>query len=124
MEGSIAAGLPAAFGRLDVSKFYDLASPKLFLACATGQTFKQVVLTLALAGQLGRLQDFARFTLQTAFVSALSDSAAAGEDRAAESLTLTFGALLIELMAPDANGVVQRVTAGFSQLLSKTIPVP
>ena len=55
---------------LNFRKNVDRATPKLFLACATGEHFKQVVLTARKAGK--DQQDYFRVTLNDVLISSFT----------------------------------------------------
>jgi len=69
-------------------KQMDKSSPKLMIACATGEHFKNAVLTVRKAG--GDQQDYLKINMEELIVSSYTTNGGAGEPIPAESVTLNF----------------------------------
>ena len=69
----------------------DKASPKLLKACATGQHYKSVIITVPKKSGGGNKQPFLEFKLQEVIISSFqAGSGGHGGSRPLESLTLNF----------------------------------
>jgi type VI secretion system secreted protein Hcp len=88
---------------LNFRKNVDRATPKLFLACATGEHFKQVVLTARKAGK--DQQDYFRVTLNDVLISSFtSDGDAQANSLPVETISLNFAEIEIEHKQQNADG--------------------
>jgi len=105
---------------LQISKYFDKASPKLFEACATGKHTPKVVITCRKAG--GSQQEYLTITLSEVIVSSIQDSGSGGETLPSESVTLNFTKIEIEYKPQDEKGNLGGVIkAGWD--LSKNVKV-
>ncbi|MGH8219324.1 MAG: Hcp family type VI secretion system effector [Steroidobacteraceae bacterium] len=92
--GTAGAGGGQGAGKAAASDFtfvkrLDKASPVLFIACATGQHFKNAVVTCRKAG--GGQQEYLKFTLEDVLVSGYSTGGSAGGDVVpTENISLNF----------------------------------
>jgi type VI secretion system secreted protein Hcp len=93
------------------------ASPKLFLACATGKHLKSAVL---IARKAGTAQlEFLRITLTDVLVSSVQETGAAGE-LPLETVTLAAAKVEIAYRPQTADGkAAPEVKAGYDLKLSK-----
>lgn len=83
--------------------FVDKASPKLMLACCTGQHIKDAILTCRkVDGNSG--VDFFKITLTDVLVSGVSPSGSNGDDTPAESVSLAFASYKVEYQEQDNKG--------------------
>jgi len=64
------------------------ASPKLFLACANGEPFKQAILTCRKAGK--EQQEFLKWTFSDLLVSSYQTGGSAGDVIPVDSISLNF----------------------------------
>ena len=95
------------------------ASPKLFLACATGQRLKTAILTARKAGK-GQ-QEYLTVKLSDVLVSSFQEAGATGEE-AFETVSLAYAKLEIVYRPWTATGAVApEVKAGFDLKLNKKI---
>ena len=78
------------------------ASPTLMLACASGQHFKNAVLTARKAGK-GQ-QEFLTFSLSDVLVSAYQTGGAEGEVVPADSVSLNFSKIQVEYKQQNPDG--------------------
>jgi type VI secretion system secreted protein Hcp len=96
-SGSAGAGGGQGAGKSTASDFHvvkkmDKASPVLFIACSTGQHFKNAVLTCRKAG--GGQQEYLKFTMEEVLVSSYqSGGSGDGEVIPTETVTLNFAKL-------------------------------
>jgi len=88
-RGGGQGGGKSAATDLSFVKQLDKSSPTLYIACATGQHFKNAVLTCRKAG--GGQQEYLKFTLEDVFISSHVTSGSGGGDIVpTESVTLNF----------------------------------
>jgi type VI secretion system secreted protein Hcp len=95
------------------------ASPKLFLACATGQHFKEARLVGRKAGK--SQQEFLTFTFMDVLISGYQVSGAEGGDvLPADQVSLNFAKLKYEYRTQKVDGTLGTpVTAGFDVKTNK-----
>lgn len=116
-----------AAGKVDVADLsfvhqLDKASPKLMIACCTGQHIKDAVLTCRKAGGTAGV-DFLKITLTDVLISSVHPSGSTDGDTPSESITLAFAEYKVDYQEQDNKGAKKGgpVTAGFSvQKNSKT----
>jgi type VI secretion system secreted protein Hcp len=88
------------------------ASPALFLACATGQHFKQAKLDARKAGK-GQ-QEFLTWTFSDVLVSSYQTSGADGDDGPSDAVSLNFSKAQISYRPQKPDGSLDTpITAGF-----------
>ena len=96
------------FTGLEVSASVSKASPKLFLACATGVHIRKAVLFVRKAGTT---QDYIQITMEDVLVSSWSTSAsdgsgipaASGGDKPTESLSINFTKIEYKYIPYDSH---------------------
>jgi type VI secretion system secreted protein Hcp len=94
------------------------ASPKLFLACATGQHFKEATLVGRKAGK-GQ-QDFMTWTFSDVLGSSLQTGDSAGSDHPLDNVSLNVSKAQISYNAQKADGSLDTpITAGFDTKTNK-----
>jgi len=108
-----AAGSGAAAGRASFQDFHftagvSKASPQLFAKCVTGAHFPHATLTVRKSGETPI--DFFVVKLSTVIVSSYSDAFANG-DRPVDSVSLSFGQILIEYKSQNADGGIGSVVS-------------
>ena len=108
-SGTSAVGGGGGKGRskiqdLHVTKQTDTASPKLFLACASGQPIKKVVLTVREAG--GEQQDYLVYTMEDVIVSSFTNSPRNSGGQGMESITLNFANVVMAYREQQADGTL------------------
>ncbi|MDQ1507936.1 MAG: type secretion system secreted protein Hcp [Actinomycetota bacterium] len=101
-SGGTGAG-KASFTDLAFTTPLGEASPKLLLACASGAHYDIAVLTLRRSGGT-KPAEFFKITLKTVFVSAYSDAGASSDDTPTDSITLSFGAIRVEVFTQNPSG--------------------
>lgn len=97
---------------LSVLKNVDKASPKLLVACATGQHIKSAVLTSRKAG--GDQQDYMVVTLSDIIVSSVQASGQANgtDGLPTEQVSLNFSKINFEYKEQGADGSLKGTVAG------------
>jgi type VI secretion system secreted protein Hcp len=81
----------ASFGDLSISKLLDKSSPKLFLACASGEHLKKVTLELCRAAGNEKAK-YMEYLLEEVVVSNVSVGGS-GSELPAESITFNYGSI-------------------------------
>ena len=97
------------------------ASPKLFLACATGEHFKEARLVGRKAGK--SQQEFLTFTFVDVLVTAYQAGGAEGGDvQPGDQVSLNFAKIKFEYRAQKADGSLDPpITAGFDVKSNKLL---
>jgi type VI secretion system secreted protein Hcp len=97
---------------LSVLKQVDKASPKLLVACATGQHIASAVLTARKAG--GDQQDYMTVTLSDVVISSVqaSGQAAGGDGAPSEQVSLNFTKINFEYKEQGKDGSLKGTVAG------------
>ena len=80
----------------------NVASPKLMLACATGDHIKQALLTCRKAGK--EQQEYLKLTLSDVLVSSYKTNGGDSDHLPMDSVSLNFGKILIDYRKQDQNG--------------------
>jgi type VI secretion system secreted protein Hcp len=94
------------------------SSPKLMLACATGQHIKNAVLTLRKAG--GSPLDYIKVTLEDCMVSSYQQAGDTGGDRPVEQVSLNFAKIEFSYTEQKPDGSAGTVTtAGWDIVANK-----
>ncbi|MGH9263837.1 MAG: Hcp family type VI secretion system effector [Acidimicrobiales bacterium] len=98
------------------------ASPRLFLACASGEHIKSALLTVRKAG--GQQQDFLKVTMSGLLVSSYKAEGASGADAAVpvDQVSLNFAKIQVAYAPQRPDGTLDReVTAGWD--LQKNVKI-
>jgi type VI secretion system secreted protein Hcp len=94
------------------------ASPKLFLACAAGQHFKEARLVGRKAGK--DQQEFLTWTFTDVLVSGYQTGGAGGDLVPSDQVSLNFAKLKVEYRAQKADGTLDApVSAGWDAKTNK-----
>ncbi len=115
--GSTSGGTGAGAGKVSMLDFsfatqVNKASPKLFLACASGQHIKTALLTVRKAG--GQQQDFLKITLSDVQVTGYHQGAAEAADTPRDQVTLNFSKIHVSYSGQRPDGSPDTpVTAGW-----------
>jgi type VI secretion system secreted protein Hcp len=104
---TLAAGGGGGAGKVSMQDFSfvtrtNRASPKLMLACATGQHIKKAVLTVRKAG--GEQQEYYRVTLTDLLVSGFSTGGAEANVVPTDQFSLNFSKIEVEYRAQEPDG--------------------
>jgi type VI secretion system secreted protein Hcp len=89
---------------LSFTKFVDGISPALFLACASGQHFDNVVLKGTRRGQGSSLQEYFTMKLSNVIVSSISMGGPAGGARQTENISINFTRVELTVRKLNADG--------------------
>lgn len=108
----------ASFSDISFMGSVSKASPKLMLACATGQHIPRAVLTCRKTGGDG--QTFYKITLSDVMVSSYASSGGT-EDPPSDALSLNFTKIEFEYITMDATGQPVSVKTGYDLALNKKI---
>ena len=96
------------------------ASPKLMLACATGDHIKQAVLTCRKAGT--DQQEYLKYTFSDVLVSSFQTNGASGGGTPTESLSLNFSKIEIEYKEQQHDGTLGgRIKTGWDVKANKAV---
>jgi type VI secretion system secreted protein Hcp len=107
-SGTMAFGGGGGAGKVQMQDFHftmnvNKASPKLFLACATGQHIKSAVLTARKAGK--EQQGFLKVTLEDVLVSQFQTNGVASADGLpVESVSFNFTTIHVEYKPQNPDG--------------------
>lgn len=122
--GQIVAGGGAGAGKVTMSDFNFMAmtskaSPKLFLACATGQRLQEARLSAVKSGAMQ--QEYLRWTFSDVLVSSYQTSGSGG-DVSADSVSLAFSKVKVEYSAQKADGSLEgAIVAGWDVAANKKL---
>jgi type VI secretion system secreted protein Hcp len=106
---------------LSFVKLVDKASPKLLLACSTGQHLKTAILTARKAGE--QPQEFLVLRFSDVVVTSYqTGGSAGGEEGPVDSVSLAFGRLEMEYRPQKPDGSLDApITAGWDVKQSKKV---
>ena len=107
---------------LTFTHLVDKASPKLMLACCTGQHIKDAVLTCRKVDGGGGV-DFLKITLTDVLVSGVAPTGATDADTPTEVVQLAFASFKVDYQEQDNKGAKKggAVTVGFSVQQNKKV---
>jgi type VI secretion system secreted protein Hcp len=89
---------------LTVTKRIDKSSPVLFIACATGQHFKDALITARKAG--GTQQEYLKMKMEDVLVSSYQTSASGGGGLVYETVSFNFSKLEIAYKEQKPDGTL------------------
>jgi type VI secretion system secreted protein Hcp len=121
--GTLAFGGGAGAGKVQMQDFHftmqmSKASPKLFLACATGQHIKQAYMTGVRGGDLSL---FLKWTLSDVLISSYQ-TGGASESLPMESMSMAFAKIEVEYRVQrEDGGVGEIVKAGWDLKLNQKV---
>jgi type VI secretion system secreted protein Hcp len=109
-SGSVSSGGGGGAGKanfqdLGVTKYVDIASPHLVLACASGKIFKEVTLTVARNTRGNRALEFMTIKLSNALVSSVSLGGSEG-DRLTENVTFNYQKIEFTVRKQNRDGTL------------------
>jgi type VI secretion system secreted protein Hcp len=109
-SGSHAGGGGGGAGKANMQDFsfamsVNKASPKLFLACATGQHIKEASLVCRKAGK--EQQEYLKMKFTDVLVSSYSTGGSAGAEVPVESISLNFAKIEVTYCAQKADGTLE-----------------
>jgi type VI secretion system secreted protein Hcp len=89
---------------LSVTKFVDLATPGLMLACCTGQHIPEVVLSVRSKAEVNPTE-FLKITMTNCIISSVSPNGRGEEDRFTENVSINFAKVKTDYdTGPTAGG--------------------
>ena len=124
-SGSAHAGGGAGAGRVVINDFFftthvSKASPKLFLACASGQHLKEAKLVAVKPGK-GQ-QEFLTWTFSDVLVTGYQTGGSDTEDAPRDQVSLNFAKLRVEYKAQKADGSLDApIVAGWDAKANKKL---
>ena len=107
--GSFAAGGGGGAGKVSMQDFHftvphNKASPKLMLACASGQHIKKAVLTVRKAGK--EQQEYLKYTFSDVLVSSFQSGGGGGNVMPVDQISLNFAKIEHEYKEQKADGTL------------------
>jgi type VI secretion system secreted protein Hcp len=124
--GSISAGGGGGAGKAQFQDFHftsntSKASPKLFLACATGEHIKEATITVRKAGGRGQ-QEFLVIKMNDVLVSSYQTGGSSGGDVPTDQLSLNFAKIEYSVAPQKADGSLDApITAGWDLKANKKV---
>ena len=124
-SGSHAAGGGGGAGKVSMQDFHGVmkvgkASPKMMLACATGEHLKKAVLTCRKAG--GNQQEYMTVTMSDLLVSSYQTGGSQGDLVPVDQISLNFSKIEVEYKPQDQKGAVgSPVKVGYDLKLNKKV---
>jgi len=119
-------GAGGGAGKVNMQDFHfvmkvNKASPKLFLACATGEHIKKAILTCRKAG--GTQQEFLKWTFTDLLVSSYQTGGASHSDELpTDQISLNYAQAEVEYKEQKADGTLGgAVKGGYNLKLNKKI---
>lgn len=122
---SAASGGGGAAGKVTMNDFHFVmkvskASPKLFLACATGEHFPEAVLSISKAG--AEQIDYLYWKLSDCLVTSYQTSGSSGDIVPTDSFSLNFAKIEVSYKEQTADGKLgAEYKAGWDLAISKKI---
>jgi type VI secretion system secreted protein Hcp len=101
MGGGAGAG-KVSVQDLSFTKYVDVSSTDLMIACCNGKHFTEANLTVRKAGE--NPVEYIKIKMEEVLISSVSTGGAGGEDRLTENVTLNFAKVGVEYAAQDEKG--------------------
>jgi type VI secretion system secreted protein Hcp len=106
-SGSAHAGGGSGAGKANVqdlsfTKYIDLSSPDLMLACCNGKHFPEATLTVRKAGEMPL--EYLKIKLTEVLITSVSTGGSGGEDRLTENVTLNFAKVNVDYVEQTPTG--------------------
>ena len=101
LSGGGAGKGKATPGELNITHYYDKASPVLAKKCASGSHFKEVTLTSRKAGD--KQQDFLKVTLKEVFITSVSPAGSSGGE-IVENVSMSYSTVDFAYKPQDGKG--------------------
>src|SRR6185436_4101748 len=106
-SGSAHVGGGAGVGKVNVqdlsfTKYIDLTSPDLMLACCNGKHFDSALLTVRKAGE--KPLEYLKIKLTEVLITSVSTGGSGGEDRLTENVTLNFAKVNVDYIEQTEKG--------------------
>ncbi len=123
--GTHGSGGGGGTGKVHIEDFHftkhiDKSTPKLMLACATGEHLKKAVLVCRKAGK--EQQEYLKVTLSDVLVSKMESGAGDGQVVPLDEFSLNFGKIEFEYKPQKADGTLDSaVKAGWDLATNKKV---
>ncbi|MBN1566666.1 MAG: type VI secretion system tube protein Hcp [Acidobacteria bacterium] len=123
--GTHAAGGGGGAGKVQMQDFHfvmkvNKASPKLLLACATGDHIGEAVLTCRKAGK--QQQEYVKIVFSDCLVSSYQTGGSEGVEVPTEQISLNFAKIKFDYRAQKADGTLDGpITAGYDLKANKQV---
>ena len=125
-SGTMSSGGGGGAGKVNMQDFHFVmkvtkATPKLFLACASGEHIKQAVLTCRKAGKTQ--QDFLTYTFTDVLVSSYqTGGSSSGDEIPMEQVSLNYTKIELEYKAQKPDGTLEGgIKAGWNLKANSTV---
>jgi type VI secretion system secreted protein Hcp len=111
----------ASFQDFSFASFLQKSSPKIWLACATGEHIKSAVLTLRKAGGETSGIEFYKVTLSDVLVSSFQESGSdGGDDRPFDSFSLNYAKIRTDYTLVNQKGSIGGTTSAEFDIVKNT----
>jgi type VI secretion system secreted protein Hcp len=105
--GNLHTGTGGGAGKVSVqdlsfTKYVDLSSVNLMMACSNGKHYDKAVLTVRKAGE--DPIEYVKITMEPVIVKSVSTGGSGGEDRLTENVTLNFAKVKTEYTPQNEDG--------------------
>jgi len=87
---------------LSFTKYLDVSSPDLMLACCNGKHIDKAMMTLRKAGE--KPLEYYTITMQDVLITNVSAGGSSSDDRLTENVTLNFGKVKVQYKEQTATG--------------------
>ena len=87
---------------LSLTKWVDVSTPDLLLACCNGKHYPEAKLTVRKAGE--KPLEYIKITMHDLLITSVSTGGSGGEDRLTENVTLNFAKVKVEYIEQTATG--------------------
>jgi len=87
---------------LSITKYVDISSPDLMIACCNGKHFDKALLTVRKAGE--NPVEYIKIEMQEVLIGSVSTGGSGGEDRLTENVVLNFATVKVDYTAQDEKG--------------------
>jgi type VI secretion system secreted protein Hcp len=124
---SVSFGTGSGAGKVDISSLtvqtqVAKQSPKLFLACASGQHIAKGKLTVREAGGGEKPLEYLTYDMEEVFIDSVSWGGAAGGGKPSESVSMSFKKVTMTYWPQNADGTLgDKIPAGWD--VSKNVKV-
>lgn len=113
-SGSAAHGTGGGTGKVSMQDFtfvaaVSKASPKLFLACASGEHIRSALLTVRRSGE--SQQEFLKVTMSDVLISSWKHEGAAGDEVPTDQVTMNFAKVKIDYTEQSPTGAPGATTS-------------